>query len=108
MGEYADEATRRMLDQQRWGGGYSLPEKVYRWEGEGPTPYINCKTVSLSLTELFTAEEGEIVRTPTNNVCPFCQKGGLHWSVVAGKNRLREEGGWLHHCAPVEGVTLSL
>lgn len=105
MGEYADEAIERMLDKRQmpW-DGYPPREKVYRWEGGPPPPSVNCRTVMKPVMP----EEGEIVRTPTNNVCPFCHKGGLHWSVVAGKNRLREEGGWLHHCAPVEGVTLSL
>lgn len=101
MGEQADEAIERMLNDQQmpwYNGSMRYPQH------ERFAPHVNCRTVMKPLLP----EEGEIVRTPTNNVCPFCHKSGLHWSLVEGKNRLREEGGWLHHCAPVEGVTLSL
>lgn len=60
------------------------------------------------MTPILDMKAEEPKATPTHIVCSYCQKGGLHWGLDKGKPRLREEGGWIHDCPQVEGVSLSL
>lgn len=103
MGDIADDMIERMQEE------YFQP-RAYQWlhapdkRTTRPQHLPNCKAKAMILD--VAIEEPKA--TPTHIVCSYCQKGGLHWGLDKGKPRLREEGGWIHDCPQVEGVSLSL
>lgn len=104
MGDIADEMVGRMIEE-----GYLQP-RAYLWlhapdKRIRPSHSINCKATTVPILDMKVEEPKA---TPTHIVCSYCQKGGLHWGLDKGKPRLREEGGWIHDCPQVEGVSLSL
>ena len=100
MGDIADDMIERIISEGR----------TFVWQAQTdcrtrPSHNINCKA---SKVPIFDMKVEEPKATPTHIVCSYCQKGGLHWGLDKGKPRLREEGGWIHDCPQVEGVSLSL
>lgn len=103
MGDIADEMIERMIED-----GY-IPLVGRKWlhasdSRTRPSHNINCRATYIPIDALQIIPKA----TPTHIVCSYCQKGGLHWGLDKGKPRLREEGGWIHDCPQVEGVSLSL
>lgn len=103
MGDIADEMVERMQEEY-------FPPRAYQWlhvpdKRTRPQHSPNCKATMVPILDIKVAEPKA---APTHIVCSYCQKGGLHWGLDKGKPRLREEGGWIHDCPQVEGVSLSL
>ena len=110
MGDIADDMIERMQDDfYPRTRQLEAASKYYQWQDQTdkrtrPQHLPNCK----ARVAVFDMKAEEPKATPTHIVCSYCQKGGLHWGLDKGKPRLREEGGWIHDCPQVEGVSLSL
>jgi len=100
MGDIADEMIERMIEGQAFVWAMQTGRRTR------PSHNINCKATMVPIILDMKVEEPKA--TPTHIICSYCQKGGLHWGLDKGKPRLREEGGWIHDCPQVEGVSLSL
>lgn len=100
MGDIADEMIERMLE------GPTFVWQIQTDRRTRPSHNINCKATMVPI--ILDMKVAEPKAAPTHIVCSYCQKGGLHWGLDKGKPRLREEGGWIHDCPQVEGVSLSL
>lgn len=105
MGDIADDMIERM-QEEFYPRTYQLEAMAASRRRKHPPHGVNCRATMVPITVGAKAEEPKA--TPTHIVCSYCQKGGLHWGLDKGKPRLREEGGWIHDCPQVEGVSLSL